>query len=377
VELLRLEHGKPLPDNGENERAMTGQWIRGPWWDGAWLLSGVPIGLTLVGLSRFVAKDTISLGLAILMMDGHLLSPILLAWGHGEFRERMLEQKVWYICLPLTMVAVTMTIGFFSSYAYLSASHMSVLFHGLADFEDPLIGMVTLYMVLNAYHFAKQNFGVMSIYRHKSRLAYRANQRRIDEAFCLLVMTMVSLLTVTHFAFAHSWADYCRLWWRCACTGFIIVGYMLYREVASGGVCLPRILLILTDGLGLGLVFISPLINLAVYSVNHWLVAIGLSSHVGANHWARMRGEMRWYRSQWALALGLLVISVSCYCMLFTSFTWDRGFVVRVTTTAVGLRIGISFIHFLYDRWIWKLSDPRVRTTIGRDFEANPAATRR
>jgi hypothetical protein len=38
------------------------------------------------------------------------------------------------------------------------------------------------------------------------------------------------------------------------------------------------------------------------------------------------------------------------------------------TVTAVGFRLGLGFVHFLYDRWLYKLSDPPVRATIGRDI---------
>ena len=31
-------------------------------------------------------------------------------------------------------------------------------------------------------------------------------------------------------------------------------------------------------------------------------------------------------------------------------------------------RVGLDFVHILQDRWIWKLSDPRMRATIGRDL---------
>jgi hypothetical protein len=31
-------------------------------------------------------------------------------------------------------------------------------------------------------------------------------------------------------------------------------------------------------------------------------------------------------------------------------------------------RWGVGIAHFLYSRWIWKLSDPQVRATIGQDL---------
>jgi hypothetical protein len=37
------------------------------------------------------------------------------------------------------------------------------------------------------------------------------------------------------------------------------------------------------------------------------------------------------------------------------------GFAMRVMMTIVALRIGLGFVHFLYDRWVYRLSDPQVR----------------
>jgi hypothetical protein len=34
----------------------------------------------------------------------------------------------------------------------------------------------------------------------------------------------------------------------------------------------------------------------------------------------------------------------------------------------LSLRFGLSFAHFLYDRNIWKMSDPEIRAIIGTAF---------
>jgi hypothetical protein len=41
------------------------------------------------------------------------------------------------------------------------------------------------------------------------------------------------------------------------------------------------------------------------------------------------------------------------------------GNMIRVVPVVICARMGLGFVHFLYDRWIWKLSDPQVRATIG------------
>ena len=37
-------------------------------------------------------------------------------------------------------------------------------------------------------------------------------------------------------------------------------------------------------------------------------------------------------------------------------------------------RFGLGFVHFLYDRWLYKFSDPEVGATIGQDIFGTPAS---
>lgn len=46
------------------------------------------------------------------------------------------------------------------------------------------------------------------------------------------------------------------------------------------------------------------------------------------------------------------------------------GMMIRVIPVLICGRLGLGFVHFLYSRWVWKFSDPRVRATISRDLLA-------
>lgn len=94
----------------------------------------------------------------------------------------------------------------------------------------------------------------------------------------------------------------------------------------------------------------------AIIAVNHWLVAIGLSSHIYSVH----RG-----RPPVVFAAVLIAVGMLTFALLFVSLP---TFTLKMTTLAVGLRVGLGFVHFLYDRWIYKLTDGKVRSTIGRDI---------
>jgi hypothetical protein len=101
-----------------------------------------------------------------------------------------------------------------------------------------------------------------------------------------------------------------------------------------------------------------PYLSLFVFGFfmwNHSLTAIGVSSHVLGNHHAR---------SPWLFASALIIAGAIGFWLMFCA----PGFALRVTMTAIGLRVGLGFVHFLYDRWVYKLSDAKVRSTIGRNF---------
>jgi len=72
-------------------------------------------------------------------------------------------------------------------------------------------------------------------------------------------------------------------------------------------------------------------------SANHWITDIGLSWRVSTSEGMSLRRM--------------------------------EGIVIALS----GIRgLGVSFVHFLYSRWIWKLSDPQVRATVGRDLLSVP-----
>ncbi len=60
-------------------------WIRSAWWDGFWILSGLPLGLALLSLPSALPQKTIMLAALVLLQTGHLFSPIFLAWCTAAF----------------------------------------------------------------------------------------------------------------------------------------------------------------------------------------------------------------------------------------------------------------------------------------------------
>jgi hypothetical protein len=360
------------------------KWIRGPLWDGFWVLSGLPIGLGLLCLTgpwydwpnpqHYQNSTTLLVffSLVPLLETGHSLSPIAAAWWHVGFRRVMLERKSKFILLPVSVFVGSAAVGAATSLdltSYQAGPHQMFEATGLTN---PFPIVVWLYMVWNAYHFGMQNFGVLSIYRKRreiaqgSRLSWRADvepalsiepnaksqvkawgQRRVDKTFCLLV-TCVAMATAFPISFLHTM----DLRDPCIALSLTATGGMLWRDIRAG-FSLPRLIFIMTDGLALALIWWQPLIGVTVYSLNHWLVAIGLSSHVCCARW------------HWAFALAMLLIGAVGFLWLIPT---PNGTLLRVIPITVSARLGLGFAHFLYDRWLWKMDDQHVRATIARNL---------
>jgi len=114
-----------------------------------------------------------------------------------------------------------------------------------------------------------------------------------------------------------------------------------------------------------------------MFFVNHWVVAIGLPSRVES-----ARGGSRPTARGWGFALGVLLLGGIGFVWSAPAWIWRaRGFSVpafapdyamisHVVPVVMSLRFGLSFVHFLYDRHVWKMSDPEVRAILGPVFGA-------
>ena len=324
-------------------------WIRSPLWDGFWILSGLPIGLVLLALAGELPPRLITFSLLVLLQTGHLLSPIMLAWAHAGFRRVMLAQKTKYIGVPLLVLAIPTAIGGVAGEGlteYRPNLSLAAQINGWPDWKNPYLIMIWVYMIWNIYHFGMQNFGVLSIYRRKSAVG----SRRIDMGFCLII-TSVAMFLAVPISFIHV----LDLRWPCIALSLVATSGMVWRDI-NARFCLPRLIFILTDGLALALIWWLPLIGYALYGMNHWLVAIGLSSHVHS----ASRGK-----SPIVFAVVVILVGILCFGLLFVRPTPTGGIAIQMTMIAFGARVGLGFVHFLYDRYIYKLSDERARTTIG------------
>ena len=254
-----------------------------------WLLSGLPVGIALIFLPPMGALACFTL--FVLLETGHNLCPIVLAWTHAEFRRGMLGQKVKYLLIPGAVLFSVLAIGTVTSLGWTSFVPGPGALYGLTDGTNLLPLAMWIYWPWKIYHFGMQHFGVVQILQV-------GGSRRVHMILCLAAtafgMAVVPALTDSQWAF---------------------------------------------------------LLMMGIFSVNHWVVDIGLSARVMKRGWL-FAGAV------------LLMGAVGFLWMIPTS----NGMMIRVIPIIICARLGLGLVHFLYSRWVWKLSDPQVRATIGRDL---------
>jgi hypothetical protein len=375
------------------------RWIRSPWWDGLWLLSGFPLGMVLYTLVRFAGhhhavgcppggcigldEAILSIYFLVLFQTAHTIAPITLAWSHTEYRRGMLQRPLKYVALPLVVLICATVIGvvsagFFPNLEIIDdATGKMVLvnifpvhvypgysYHPLdwtrlaAAMTVPMWWLIILYILWNTYHFAMQNFGVLSIYKARSGIEYGAHQRMIDKTFCMVIqIVLIGNMLIEYFA--GSVGISAGILFHALLMVAAIA--MLTREAVLGGQWVsPRILFAGSQAMTL---MLAPGIwgALAINATNHWLTAIGLSAHVSGKHSGR---------SPLIFAGAVMVAGFALWTGVFWNgkFDWNLRHVIMISVPIMSARFGLGFWHFLQDRWVWKLSDPQVRETIGADL---------
>jgi hypothetical protein len=352
-------------------------WIRNPWWDGFWFLSGFPLALALVLVAAWsgLRLQNVFIFFAVVMtLDTiHRLTPMWTAWNHPGFRRVMVKKPMKYLAIPAALLAAGVAVGFASQVywpadmfvlsgqtywpadRYMASGGVTYVPRALS--VNPLVWLMALHYMWNIWHFAMQNFGVMQIYRRRSDIAYPTSQRAIDRGLFLGIQIALGIQVLFSLP-STNWLTRYPPAIETNHVVYVLLGIaalaVVVREAAvSGKWCSPRILfaasqmIIMFTASGLWVVVIS--------SFNHWLVAIGLSGHIDGN---RRKG------SPLPAVCGVSLLGMGlAFLLFFTPYLRANFFSVLL-----GFSAALGIVHFLYDRWLYKISDARVAATIGSDM---------
>lgn len=355
--------------------------IRSKSWDMMWILSGPLLGLALIPVSMFVRPQLIVAAIVGVIGMAHRISPMVLAACHPEARARVLADPRRFLVLPIGLLLLCAAIGWFapSHRSYAVAFDVPSVRFGWGDFKSPVFLLSASYVVWNAWHFGMQNFGVLSIYRAKTNTGIRW----VDKHLCLIAIAVATALPIL-FSFYAPRLWFTTLQWCVAAAGVVGTAVFLCidrrfspRVLFFGAVMLGPVMMMWWATwlamLRTPKMFMAhpawrwlfhirgwPLLwGFALITLNHYLVAIGISSHA----WSRRQRKS----PLWFVTILLLAGAIISITMFINPLTWA----FHASGFSIGLLIGISFVHFLYDGWLYKFSDPAVRATIGKDLFAH------
>jgi TonB family protein len=387
-------------------RKWSSAWVRGPLWDGFWMLSALwlaPIVLLLVrGYSDPESSplDLLYFGLTALFWIGHRLSSTYLAYCTEAYRPLLREQSIRFVALPLLITA-----GCFA--VFLPADSVLPWTR-----EERLIGLAIIDYACVTYHFAAQHFGALSLYRSRVDRGSCIQMRRWDRFFALIaggVLVFVADILAGAVAYQDQWVDRWFPAWIVSAENGIRGGAMfallaitaitLFAELRTPRWSLPRILYIvgLAVMVGLALRPRSLFLFLVIWTSQHWILATGLASQTPSAESAPTTGIVRRYLHglnvrPWAVVLFLMLLSL-VFLPIFEveanretgTYYGDRifgAFATQLRTSTwvpalIALGFATGFIHYLLDRSVYRMSDPQVRAAASGLIGNVPGRSRR
>src|SRR5437660_2630597 len=365
-------------------------WVRGPVWDGFWILSALWLAPVILWLSHGYSNpessqlDLLYFGLTAISWICHRLSSTYLAYCTEAYRPLLRAQPIRFIVLPLLVTAACFAI-FLPTDSALPWTR-----------EERLIGLAIVDYAWVTYHFASQHFGALSLYRARAERASCIYTRRSDRFFALTVggvLVFVADILAGTVAYQDQWiGGWFPAWIVSTENGIrggamfmllVITATTLFAELRIPRWSLPRVLYIVGIAVMVGLALRprSLFLFLVIWTSQHWILATGLASQTPSAESPPTTGIVRRCLHRlnvrpWAVVLFLMLMSL-VFLPIFEveanreigTYYGDRIFgtlatQLRTSTwipALLALGFATGFIHYLLDRVVYQSWDPQVR----------------
>jgi hypothetical protein len=379
-------------------------WVRGPVWDSTWILNA----LWLLPLALWLAHgypdpkssplDSFYFGLTALFWIGHRLSSTWLAYCTEAYRPLLRNDPVRFVVLPLLATVACFAV-FLPADEALPWSR-----------EERLVAMAVLDYALVTYHFAAQHFGALSLYRMRAERA--RSSRYLDRVFALGVggaLAFLADILAGSVAYQDLWIGRWDIpnWLASNQSAvrtvglsvlFLVTAIMLIAESRATRRSLPRVLYILGMAamVAIALRPRSFSVYLVIWTSQHWVLATGVASQTMIGEPAPVRGSVRralhaLNTKPWAFLLLFTASSVLLLPFFEVEANLDNGgtnyadrlfgaFPGALRTSdwvpaLVALGFATGFVHYLLDRSVYRMSDPRIRSAARGLIEPRHIAT--
>jgi hypothetical protein len=367
-------------------------WVRGPVWDGFWVLSALWLAPIVLWLSYGYSDpessplDLLYFGLTALFWIGHRLSSTYLAYCTEAYRPLLRTQPIRFIVLPLLI-----TLGCFVIFLPVDSALPWTR-------QERFVGLAIIDYAWVTYHFASQHFGALSLYRSRAGRSACVQTRQLDRLFALSVgglLVFIADLLAGTVAYHDQWIDrwFVSTWIVSAQDGIrtvatlalvIVTAVTLFAEMRASRPSLPRVLYIVGIAFMVGVALRprSLFLFLVLWTSQHWILATGLASQTPRAERAPNRGAIRQLLHRlnirpWAVVLLMIALSVALLPFFEVEATRDDGtyYGDRIFGTIasalrtsswvpalIALGFATGFIHYLLDRSVYRMSDPEVRS---------------
>src|SRR5438094_6704941 len=320
-------------------RKWSSSWVRGPFWDGFWILSALWLAPIILWLSHGYSNpetsplDLLYFGLTALFWIGHRLSSTYLAYCTEAYRPLLREQPIRFVALPILV-----TSGCFA--VFLPADSALPWTR-----EERLIGLAIIDYACVTYHFAAQHFGALSLYRSRAERGACIRTRRLDRFFALTVggaLVFVADILAGAVAYQDQWVDRWFPAWIVSAENGIRGGAMfallgitaitLFAELRMPRWSLPRVVYIvgLAGMVGLALRPRSLFLFLVIWTSQHWILATGLASQTPSAELTPGRGVVRNVLHKlnvrpWAVVLFLMLLWLALLPLFVVAANQETG----------------------------------------------------
>lgn len=361
-------------------------WLRSWWWDlsflafcwlpfYAWVVFGLGLGAEAWGLKPLSAQNAHgALALATTVALGttyvHRHYTLLLVYGD---RTVFAARAKHYVAAPLVMLAFIAAARWGKQQTLLEFGPFSISSWNL---------IVVIGTLWNIWHTMQQRYGILRAYGGRCQAGLQSPDHARRDFW--LLWSLIGIITVlvlslqrqtfalhrsTRFVDAQLGPFLDGSWFQLVltlvCAGALAVTAVWLRYELRAPLTLSERLprwLFLASTLALLAVFLwhGPIVGYLCFGVAHALEYLAFVHHFGEKKYApgaRRRGLMSVLFAKPLRSAPLLIGGFALVYLLVRSYQGNDLYVVYYIAT--------SFLHFLYDGWIWKVRKPEVAAPLG------------
>ena len=358
-------------------------WIKSIFWDCFWFHSGIWISVILIIFKPSLFIEIFYAIGVFMFWIAHRFSSLYLAWGTKAFHPLCKKQPIRFVIFPFLIVIWVFIFIFFIPHYLLPFSIL-----------ERIICLFLIDFFWGAHHFAAQHYGVLRIYQNVWKKESSKLSRIQDRFFCWGIGgIMVILAEILHgssylqeknlIPFPISTWFFEKISLLKILGTLVVIGSTIYmiRNALFFKYGLPKVLYFLGIGIMVIAAFqLEPFQFLMLWTLQHWMVSLGLTSHMGGND------SLQNYDNEIVKSLNpsflnfskcsIVLLSLCFFSILMTPFFEIEAVSRNISYTEkflpglmewlrksdwvfflMALGISSGFVHYWMDRAVYRLSD--------------------